>query len=132
MLNLFVINDAFLFVDLPGFGYARVPKSVKRKWGPMVETYFSTRETLRGVVLIVDIRRIPDQKELYFIDWFDYYNVSGILIVTKADKISKTKQINQRRSIAKALDIDEKELILFSAKSRQGKDAVWKAVEKML
>ena len=132
LINFFVINDAFLFVDLPGFGYARVPKSVKRKWGPMVETYFSTRETLRGVVLIVDIRRIPDQKELYFIDWFDYYNVSGILIMTKADKISKTKQINQRRSIAKALDIDEKELILFSAKSRQGKDAVWKAVEKML
>ena len=68
LINFFVINETFSFVDLPGYGYARVPKSVKKNWGPMIETYFSTRETLKGVVFIMDIRRMPDQKELNLID----------------------------------------------------------------
>ena len=132
LINFFVINETFSFVDLPGYGYARVPKSVKKNWGPMIETYFSTRETLKGVVFIMDIRRMPDQKELNLIDWFNYSNIYSILILTKADKLSKTKQINQHLSIAKALSVDKKELILFSAKSRQGKNAVWHAIEKLL
>jgi len=132
LINFFVINEIFSFVDLPGYGYARVPKSVKKNWGPMTETYFSMRETLKGVVFIMDIRRMPDQKELNLIDWFNYFNIYSILILTKADKLSKTKQTNQHLSIAKALSVDKKELILFSAKSRQGKDAVWHAIEKLL
>ncbi len=132
LINFFVINETFSFVDFPGYGYARVPKSVKKNWGPMIETYFSTRETLKGVVFIMDIRRMPDQKELNLIDWFNYFNIYSILILTKADKLSKTKQINQHLSIAKALSVDKKELILFSAKSRQGKDAVWHAIKKLL
>ncbi len=132
LINFFVINETFSFVDLPGYGYARVPKSVKKNWGPMIETYFSTRETLKGVVLIMDIRRMPDQKELNLIDWFNHINIYSILILTKADKLSKTKQINQHLSIAKALSVDKKELILFSTKSRQGKDAVWYAIKKLL
>jgi len=119
-------------VDLPGYGYARVPKSVKKNWGPMIETYFSTRETLKGVVFIMDIRRMPDQKELNLIDWFNHINIYSILILTKTDKLSKTKQINQHLAIAKALSVDKKELILFSTKSRQGKDAVWRAIKKLL
>ncbi len=132
LINFFVINETFSFVDLPGYGYARVPKSVKKNWGPMIETYFSTRETLKGVVFIMDIRRMPDQKELNLIDWFNHINIYSILILTKADKLSKTKQINQHLSIAKALSVDKKELILFSTKSRQGKDAVWHAIKKLL
>lgn len=132
LINFFVINETFSFVDLPGYGYARVPKSIKKNWGPMIETYFSTRETLKGVVFIMDIRRMPDQKELNLIDWFNYFNIYSILILTKADKLSKTKQINQHLSIAKALSVDKKELILFSAKSRQGKNAVWHAIKKLL
>jgi GTP-binding protein len=132
LINFFVINETFSFVDLPGYGYARVPKSVKKNWGPMIETYFSTRETLKGVVFIMDIRRMPDQKELNLIDWFNHINIYSILILTKADKLSKTKQINQHLSIAKTLSVDKKELILFSTKSRQGKDAVWYAIKKLL
>jgi len=132
LINFFVINENFSFVDLPGYGYARVPKSVKKNWGPMIETYFSTREKLKGVIFIMDIRRMPDQKELNLIDWFKHFNIYSILILTKADKLSKTKQINQHLSIAKALSVDKKELILFSTKSRQGKDAVWHAIEKLL
>ena len=132
LINFFIINKAFFFVDLPGYGYARVPASVKKSWGPMVETYLSTRKTLKGVVLIMDIRRKPELQEFNFIDWLDYYNIARILILTKIDKLSKTNQIKQHLSIEKDLGVDNSELILFSAKSRHGRDAVWDAVDRLI
>lgn len=132
LINFFIINKAFLFVDLPGYGYAKVPASVKKSWGPMVETYLSTRKTLKGVVLIMDIRRKPGLQELNFIEWLDYYSISRILILTKIDKLSKTKQIKQRLLIEKDLGEDKSDLILFSAKSRRGKDAVWDEVDRLI
>ena len=132
LINFFIINKTISFVDLPGFGYARVPDSVRKSWGPMIETYLSTRNTLKGVVLIMDIRRIPGMHELKFIEWLHYYNIPNILILTKSDKLSKIKQKNQHLSIAKALRADQEELILFSAKSRMGKDDVWDAIERLI
>jgi GTP-binding protein len=132
LINFFLINKTFSFVDLPGFGYAKVPASVRKKWGPMIETYLSTRKTLKGVALIMDVRRIPSLQDLNFIEWLYYYNIPGMLILTKADKLSKTKQLTQQATIAKALSVDKDDLILFSAKSRLGKDAVWDAVEELI
>ncbi len=132
LINFFLINKTFSFVDLPGFGYAKVPASVRRKWGPMIETYLSTRKTLKGVALIMDVRRVPGVQELNFIEWLYYYNLPGILILTKADKLSKTKQLTQQVTIAKVLRVDKDDLILFSAKSRLGKDVVWDAVEGLI
>ncbi len=132
LINFFLINKTLSFVDLPGFGYAKVPASVRRKWGPMIETYLSTRKTLKGVALIMDVRRIPGIQELNFIKWLYYYNLPSILILTKADKLSKTKQLTQQVTIAKALSVDKDDLILFSAKSRLGKDVVWDAVEGLI
>jgi GTP-binding protein len=132
LINFFNINNAFSFVDLPGFGYARVPESIKRTWGPMVETYLSTRKTLKGVVLIMDIRRVPGAQELGFIEWLRYYTIPSILILTKADKLSKSKQMNQHIAITKILGVDRNDLILFSAKSRMGKDATWAAIERLI
>lgn len=132
LINFFNINKVFTFVDLPGYGYAKVPESVKKSWGPMVETYLSKRKTLKGVVLIMDVRRSPGLEELHFIDWLNYYSIQSILVLTKTDKLSKSKQINQHNLIAKILSVDSKELILFSAKSRMGKDAVWGAIERLI
>ena len=132
LINFFNINNMFSFVDLPGFGYAKVPKSIKKTWGPMVETYLSTRQTLKGVVLIMDIRRTPGPQELDFIEWLYYYKIPSILILTKADKLSKSKQMNQHIAITKILKIDRNDLILFSAKSRMGKDATWAAIEPLI
>jgi GTP-binding protein len=132
LINFFDINNAFSFVDLPGFGYAKVPKSIKKTWGPMVETYLSTRKTLKGVVLIMDIRRMTGPHELEFIEWLRYYTIPSILILTKTDKLSKSKQMNQHNAIAKILGIDRNDLILFSAKSRMGKDATWAAIEQLI
>jgi len=132
LINFFNINGVFSFVDLPGYGYAKVPLAVKKTWGPMIETYLSARKTLKGVVLIMDIRRIPAQEELNFIEWLDQCDLPGILILTKMDKLSKTKQAKQQHLIAETLDVTKDDLILFSAKSRQGKDSVWKAIKKLV
>jgi len=108
LINFFLINKTLSFVDLPGFGYAKVPASVRRKWGPMIETYLSTRKTLKGVALIMDVRRVPGIQELNFIEWLYYYNLPSMLILTKADKLSKTKQLTQQVTIAKALSVDKR------------------------
>ncbi len=132
LINFFLINKTFSLVDLPGFGYAKVPDSIKKTWGPMIETYLKTRKTLKGVVLIMDIRRIPGMLELNLIEWLHYYNIPCIKILTKSDKLSKIKQKNQHMAISKALSVNKENLILFSAKSRMGKDAVWKAIEALI
>ncbi|MBU4343795.1 MAG: ribosome biogenesis GTP-binding protein YihA/YsxC [Desulfobacteraceae bacterium] len=132
LINFFLINSDFYFVDLPGYGYARVPASVQKKWGPMIETYLLTRETLKGVVLIMDIRRTPGIEELEFIAWLSRFDIPPILVLTKTDKLSKTKQIKQQLAIAETLNVDKDNLILFSAKTGRGKNDVWDAVEKLL
>ncbi|UCF95407.1 MAG: YihA family ribosome biogenesis GTP-binding protein [Desulfobacterales bacterium] len=127
-INFFAINQAIYLVDLPGYGYARVPVPVKKKWGPMIQTYLASRTTLKAVVLIMDIRRLPGREELDFIRWLDHFAVTGIKVVTKTDKLSKTSRIKQHTAIAKALGTSTGDLILFSAKTRQGKEAVWDAI----
>lgn len=132
LINFFNINGSFSFVDLPGYGYAKVPVRVKKNWALMIETYLSKRETLKGVVLILDIRRIPGQKEKDLIDWLIYFNIPKILVLTKADKLSKTKGKNQHHLIAKTLLVNKDDILLFSAKSRMGKDQVWEGIERLI
>ena len=132
LLNFFDINDYITFVDLPGYGYARVPASVKKKWGPMIETYLSGRKTLKGVVVILDIRRKPREEEHHLIAWLEHYAIARILVLTKADKLSKTKQQKQRAAVAESLGVDSSGLILFSAKSRKGREDIWRAIEYLL
>ena len=128
LINFFDINNNLTFVDLPGYGYAKVPAAVRKNWGPMIETYLSSRKTLKGVVVIMDIRRIPRQEEHDLIDWLKYFSIAGILVLTKTDKLSKLKRLKQHIAIAEALAVDPDTLIQFSAKSRQGRDAVWDAI----
>ncbi len=132
LINFFLINNLFLFVDLPGYGYAKVPKSVKKKWGPMVEAYISERETLKGVVIIMDIRRTPGPEDRQLFSWLDYLNIISIPVLTKIDKLSKTKQKKQLHIIAENLLLEENSLFPFSAKTGQGKDEIWTAIKKIL
>lgn len=130
LINFFTVNDRVSLVDLPGYGYARVPESVRRTWGPMIETYLKGRKTLKAVVLIMDVRRIPGIEEQNFIDWLKLYHRTPILVLTKADKLSKSAQKKQRQAIGAAIGVDETALILFSAKTRLGKPEVWSAIER--
>ena len=132
LVNFFDINDYITFVDLPGYGWAKVPASVRKNWGPMIETYLSGRNTLKGVVVILDIRRTPREEEHNLIAWLEHYSIASILVLTKADKLSKTKMARQHAVVARELALDASDLILFSAKSRQGREDVWKAIENLL
>lgn len=128
LINFFDINRNLTFVDLPGYGYAKVPAAVRKKWGPMIETYLSTRHTLKGVVIILDIRRRPREEEHNLIHWLAHYSIGSIVVLTKTDKLSRTKVSRQQEAIVRALSVEKEDVILFSAKTRQGRDAVWDAI----
>jgi GTP-binding protein len=132
LLNFFLINDEMVFVDIPGYGYARAPVSVRKEWGFMIETYLSTRSNLKGVVLLMDIRRIPGPEDISVTDWLNYHKIPFIRILTKADKLSKAQQIKQKGIIAKTVLAETDDLILFSAKTKVGKKAVWDAIVKLI
>jgi GTP-binding protein len=128
LINFFDINEDIIFVDLPGYGYAKVPEKIRKQWGPMVETYLSTRVTLKGVVTILDIRRTPGPEDRDLLAWLDRQAIPALLVLTKADKLSKAKAMDQQAAIGKELGVSPDLLILFSAKTRQGKDAVLDAI----
>ena len=94
----------------------------------MIETYLSTRKTLKGVVVILDIRRTPGQEELNLLGWLHHHSIAAILVLTKTDKLTKNKQVQKHGLIAQVLEIDTNDFILFSAKSRRGRDALWQAI----
>jgi len=132
LINFFDVNETFTLVDLPGYGFAKVPLDVKRQWGPMMETYLSRRTNLRGVVLIFDIRRTPRDEDLQMLAWLRNYGVAPILVITKCDKVSKNERGRQLAVIARELAVERGELCCFSALSREGVEAIWGRIEELL
>lgn len=132
LINFFDVNGTFTLVDLPGYGFAKVPLDVKRQWGPMMETYLAQRINLAGVVLIFDIRRIPREEDLQLLSWLRTYGVPPILVVTKCDKVSKNERGRQLALIAKELEVAKDELCCFSALSREGVETIWGRIEDLL
>ncbi len=132
MLNFFAVNGAAVFVDLPGYGWARVPERIKKQWGPMVERYLSTRRTLKGVVVILDIRRRPRPEDAELINWLLENAIAVVLVATKADKLPKNRRIKQVRTICGDLGIAREDLLCFSAKTRQGLNQLWAAIAHLL
>ena len=128
LINFFEVNGCLNLVDLPGYGYAKVPLDVKRQWGPMMERYLAGRETLRGVVLILDIRRVPVEGDLQMLSWLRSYGRKPIIVLTKTDKLTKNERAKQIALISKALDLPREELLLFSALNREGKEQIWQTV----
>ena len=132
LINFFRINNTFTFVDLPGYGFAKVPLAIKKEWGPMMETYLSRRENLRGVVLILDIRRIPSEEDLQMLQWLRARGIPPLVVVTKSDKLSKNQRARQAAIISREIGIDARELLLFSALSREGLDPIWARIEELI
>src|SRR5512133_2708333 len=132
LINFFDVNGTFTLVDLPGYGFAKVPLEVKRQWGPMMETYLAQRTNLAGVVLIFDIRRIPREEDLQLLTWLRTYGVVPILVVTKCDKVSKNERSRQFALIGSSLGVAKEELLPFSALSKEGVAAIWTRIEAVL
>jgi GTP-binding protein len=132
LINFFAVNAQFVLADLPGYGFASVPHAVRREWGPMIETYLAKRENLRGVILILDVRRVPTREDQLMLQWLTTYSVPTLLVVNKCDKVSRNERARQSAVIARTLDIPGEELVFFSALSKEGKDALWERVETLL
>jgi len=132
LINFFLVNGGLSLVDLPGYGYARVPAAVKKQWGPMVEAYIANRTSLKAVVLLLDIRRTPRAEEFNLMDWLHHHQIPTILVLTKADKLSKTQQGKQRRVAAEALGVDAADFVLFSAKSGLGTAVLWELIDRVV
>ncbi len=132
LLNFFQVNDSFSLVDLPGYGFAKVPLEVKKAWGPMIRTYLESRESLCGVVFILDIRRVPGEEDLQMLDWLEEFGVPTIPVITKIDKIGRAQRHKQVRQIAEATGLPVDAFSLFSSLSREGSEEVWERIEDAL
>ena len=132
LINFFLINEALSLVDLPGYGYARVPAAVQKQWGPMVETYLASRPSLRGVLLVFDIRRVPGPEEHDLIRWLAHHRRPYRIVVTKTDKLSRNKRVRPLRTIARAFACPQEELLTVSAQTGEGLAAVWRAIDAMM
>jgi len=133
LINFFTINEKVAFVDLPGYGFAKVSQSVKKDWGDMIEAYLRERQSLALVVFILDIRRDPSEDDLSLRNWLAHYRIPYLYILTKADKLSNNQAVVQKRAIGRALQVPaEKKPILFSAKTQKGKTEIWKFLDDHL
>ncbi|MCL5807402.1 MAG: ribosome biogenesis GTP-binding protein YihA/YsxC [Deltaproteobacteria bacterium] len=132
-INFFTVNRRLAFIDLPGYGYAKVPEAIRQQWGPMIETYLSERETLRLVILILDIRRDPTEQDRQLIGWLEFYRLPFLIALTKIDKVSRSELGRRQRRIGEDLGLSPAApLISFSAKTGVGKDLLWREIEKVL
>ena len=106
LINFFKVNDQFYFVDLPGYGYAKVPESVRRKWQNLVEAYLSERETLRNVVLIIDCRHNPTVQDRQLLEWLEYYQRPSLIVASKIDKLKRGQVQKHLEKIKHDLSIE--------------------------
>lgn len=131
-INFYNINGDLNFVDLPGYGYARVSKTEREKWGKMIDTYLHSRNQLEEVILLIDIRHSPGEHDRQMYEWIKSFEFAGYVIATKADKISKGKRNKHIEEIRKALNIEDKRLIIpFSSTEKINVDKIWDLICKI-
>jgi GTP-binding protein len=134
LLNYYLINEEFYFVDLPGYGYAKVPEQIKTGWRRLVESYIGTRKNIKLVFELMDSRHDPTYLDQLMINWLEYYELEYAIVLTKADKISANKMERQIYRTSKIVRNDDlcKDYIPFSAISGEGKSIVMKLIEENL
>ncbi|NMD42752.1 MAG: YihA family ribosome biogenesis GTP-binding protein [Firmicutes bacterium] len=132
-LYFYRINDAFYFVDLPGYGYARAGKKEQRAWGALIEQYLTEREPLCGTVQVVDCRHRPSEDDLLMARWLRFHRLAAITVASKSDKLSRGALIRQLPQIRSFLELGEmEELLPFSARTGAGRERLWSALVVLL
>ena len=132
-INFYIINDAFRIVDLPGYGYAKVSKSVSAGWGEMMERYLQNRENLVKVVQLVDIRHAPSKQDIEMYEYLRHYGLDGLVVATKADKISRNQMAKQMKLIKQTLGLSSEDVVIpVSALKKTGYQELLDEMEKIL
>lgn len=132
LINFFLVNEMLSFVDLPGYGYAKVSKKIRAQWRPMVEMYLGSRENLLGLILLIDIRRDPGTEEFEMMEWLEKNEMPYLVVLTKADKLSKTNQKKRHTAICNQLNRESHGVILFSSKTRIGRETIFTEIENLI
>ena len=127
-INFYLVNRSLCLVDLPGYGYAKVPQHMRKRWSPLIEDYCRNRKNLRGVVVIIDARIGPTPLDLSLIEWLRDLSMPALIVMTKADKLSKYKMAQAMRQTAEALSLDPEQICTFSALTGDGKRQLWQKI----
>ena len=131
-INFYNVNDFMYLVDLPGYGYAKVPETEKGKWGKMIERYLHTSQTLKAVFLLIDIRHDPSANDKLMYDWIVNYGYNPIIIATKLDKLKRSQVQKNIKAIKDGLKLRPgSKIIPFSAETKQGKDEIWALMDEL-
>ena len=132
-INFYHINDELYFVDLPGYGYAKVTQEVKAKWGKMIERYLKSSDVLKCVFLLVDIRHEPSENDKTMYEWILYNGFHPVVIATKLDKIKRSQVAKQVKLVRQVLGMEKDGILIpFSAETKQGKDEIWALIESLM
>lgn len=132
-LNFYKIEESLYFVDVPGYGFAKVSKTERESWGKMIETYLTTREQLKACVLIVDLRHPPSEDDVMMYNFLKHLSIPAVVIATKADKIPKGKWQKHLKVIKERLEFDPSDdIVVFSSETGQGKDEAWGIIRKRM
>ena len=133
-LNFYNVEDQLYFVDVPGYGYAKVSKKQREAFGHMIEEYITSRKQLRGVISLVDARHNPSDDDISMYEWLHYYNIPILVVATKSDKISRSRFNKYESNINRTLGFDEEDsdFQFFSSETKYGKDEVWQWIEAHL
>ncbi len=132
-INYYNVNDLLYLVDLPGYGYAKVPETTKKKWGKMIENYLHSSEMLRVIFLLIDIRHDPSENDKIMYDWIVHNGFNPIILATKLDKIKRSQVAKHLKAIRQKLEMTNEDTIIpFSSSSRQGREDVWDLVKGIL
>jgi len=131
LLNWFEVDGRFHLVDLPGYGYAAVDRGMRASWQPLIEAYLDKRDVLAGVLLLIDVRRGPEEEELDFVPWLEQRKVPIVVALTKADKLPKNKRMLEIAKAKKTLGL-KRDPIAVSAQTGEGIDTVWRALDKLV
>lgn len=132
-LNFYLINSILHFVDVPGYGYAKVSKKEREAWGRMIETYLTSREQLKAVILIVDLRHPPSADDVMMYGFLKHYQIPCVVIATKADKIPKGKWQKHLKVTKESLElVNSDHIILFSSETGEGKEQAWKIIKSYM
>ena len=131
LINFFLINQNIYFVDLPGYGYAKAPQSMRQSWGKLIEDYLKESKNLRGTVLLIDSRRGPLEPDLELLEWLDFYGINKLVVLTKTDKLSRSELLAVEKTTCEIMSLDSESFVLFSAKTGEGKNKILKWIEQM-
>lgn len=132
-INFYNIEDELLIVDVPGYGFARVSKKELEKWSQMMENYFSTREPLEQVILVIDFRHKPSKQDVQMYQYLKYLNIPVVIVATKADKVKRGVRNKHLNQVFNTLNVSEGDIVIpFSAVTKEGKDDVWHLISQSI